>query len=88
MVVPVKDTSTVKAIVAWGHYNEFRVFLHDFNTGERDTLYVGVEYYKDSIWLPKWEYFELRIESTDSVYLRHGCTRVRTVIAGNIIYFN
>ena len=78
------DTSTFKAIVAHGYGNEYRVFWHDFNTGWRDTLYVGVNWFKDSVYIPKMEWGQLRIESTDSVYIRLGCIRVYSTIAAAI----
>jgi len=83
-VVTVKDTSTFKAIVAHGYGNEYRVFWHDFNTGQRDTIYVGQAWFKDSVYIPKMEWGQLRIESTDSVYIRLGCIRVYSKIAAAI----
>jgi hypothetical protein len=69
------DTSTIRAVVGWGYGNEFTVFWLDLATGWRDTLYQGEHWYKDSVYVPAMEWGQLRIESTDSVYLRLKCTQ-------------
>ena len=75
MVTTAPDTSTIRAVVGWGYGNEFTVFWIDLATGWRDTLYQGEHWYKDSVWIPQMEWGQLRIESTDSVYLRLKCTQ-------------
>ena len=74
----------VSELAGYGHCNDYVLFWHDFDTGWKDTLYAGREWYTADADIPDMEWGELRIESTDSVYLRLRCVRVKSIKAASI----
>jgi hypothetical protein len=71
------DTNTRKVIAGHAYGSPFLMLWRDLNTGWVDTIYQGVTFFRDTVWVPRMEWGELRIETpqVDSVYLRLGCTQ-------------
>jgi len=72
------DTSTLVVIAGSAYGKPFIMLWRDLNTGWVDTFYQGYLFHKDTLWIPRMEWGELRIETpgpADSVYLRKGCTQ-------------
>jgi hypothetical protein len=80
---PISDTSTRVVIAGHGYGNPLVMLWRDLNSGWIDTIYQGATFYKDTVWIPKMEWGELRIQSCDSVYLRKGCSQLWSVVAGS-----
>lgn len=69
----IPDTCSRKVIAGWGYGNPYILLWRDLNSLWVDTFYQGILFFKDTLWVPRMEWGELRIQSTDSVYLRMGC---------------
>ena len=81
---PTPPPAPVSELEGYGHGNDYVLLWHDFDTGWKDTIYIGRERYTGDADIPVMEWGELRIESTDSVYLRLRCIRVKSIKAASI----